>query len=293
MQCLSMTPRQVSIFGMYWKILLMIACAAGLAMGQHAKPVVDAEHAFAARALQAGTKTAFLEFASKDAVLFLPDRIRSVEYWGTQKESPAALIWAPNYADISSNGSMGYTTGNWEMRPSGKDSAPNVFGQFVTIWQKQADGSYKFSLDIGISHDRPVSFSREWHSVTATHTVSQSTAAVHTANRFYELANLRGFATAYNQFLAEDVRVFREGTMPEMGKKKFKEVALKGVEKIEFRKRSVFVEAGDLAYVTNTYSLTRKDGTQETGNFLQIWKIVGKEWKIVLDLFKPLPAAKS
>lgn len=259
--------------------------------GQHAKPVVDAEHAFAARALVAGTKTAFMEFASKDAVVFLPDRIRSADYWLGQKDSPAALIWAPNYADISSNGSMGYTTGNWEMRPNGKDSAPNAFGQFVTIWQKQADGSYKFSLDIGISHDKPESFSREWHSVTAIRAVSQSTAAVHTANRFYELANLRGFAKAYDQFLAEDVRVFREGVMPEIGQKKFKEVALKGVVKIEFRKRSVFVEAGDLAYVTNTYSLTRKDGSIETGNFLQIWKVVGKQWKIVLDLFKPVQTA--
>lgn len=261
------------------------------AFSQHAKPVVDAEHAFAARALQAGSKTAFLEFASNDAVLFLPERIRAADYWNNQRESPTALIWAPNFADISSNGSMGYTTGNWELRPNGKDSAPVAFGQFVTIWQRQADGRYKYSLDIGISHEKPESFTSEWHSVTSTHAVSQSTAAVHTANRFYELANLRGFAKAYEQFLAEDVRVFREGAMPAMGEKKFKEVALKGVEKIEFRKRSVFVEAGDLAYVTNTYALTRRDGTVENGNFLQIWKVVGKKWKIVLDIFKPIPAA--
>ena len=51
----------------------------------------------------------------------------------------------------------------------------------------------------------------------------------------------------------------------------------------------MFFETADLAYANNSYTFANEDGTVETGNFLQVWKFIDGKWKIVLDIFKPVP----
>ena len=61
-----------------------------------------------------------------------------------------ALRWKPTYADISRSGDLGYTTGTYEIRgktPQGQEVSRT--GRYVTIWKKQADGSWKVVADIG------------------------------------------------------------------------------------------------------------------------------------------------
>ena len=61
--------------------------------------------------------------------------------------------------------------------------------------------------------------------------------------------------------------------------------------KIVFARRKSFIEAGDLAYINSTYKLVDKSGAEtEEGNFVQVWKLIGGKWKIVADVFVPLPA---
>src|SRR5438270_2179063 len=114
--------------------------------------LVGTERAFARTALDKGTRSAFLEFMSSDALVFNPDRTVAKPFWTARAETPAALIWAPNFADISSNGILGYTTGNWEYRAKGRDDAPSAFGNFITVWVRQPSGQYRWVVDIGTSH---------------------------------------------------------------------------------------------------------------------------------------------
>ena len=58
-------------------------------------------------------------------------------------------------------------------------------------------------------------------------------------------------------------------------------------------KRSSFFGATDLAYNTNTYTKMVDGKAVETGNVMQIWKLVNGRWRIVLDIFKPVPKAKN
>src|SRR5213079_468364 len=76
--------------------------------------LVDTEHAFAAMAAEKGIPPAFLAFMTSDALAFVPDQTTAKEYYGARKINASLLSWAPNYADVSANGLMGYTTGNWE-----------------------------------------------------------------------------------------------------------------------------------------------------------------------------------
>lgn len=270
-------------------LLLLSFCGTSFAQGDIQK-IVNAERAFAQLAAVKGTKQAFLANLTDDAVLFLPARINGKEYWNARAESKGLLSWAPNYADISSNGILGYTTGNWEFRPKGKDDAPAAFGEFITLWQRQPDGAYKFIVDIGVPHDKPAKYSTDIAYAAAPGDKNEkNSSAADVANGFFEIAVKDGRRAAYQAYAADDIRMFRENKMPVIGKRAML-AEIKNVKgRMAFAKRSVFFGASDIAYIANTYTFTNEDKTIEKGNFVQIWKHMGGRWQIVLDIFKPVP----
>lgn len=257
--------------------------------------LVETEKAFAKTAFEKNTKTAFLEFLADDGILFQPNPINGKEHWRTQTDSPALLVWTPTFADISTNGVLGYTTGPWEFRLKGKDDTPTAFGHYVTIWQKQQNGNFKAILDIGISHEK-VALVNNWTSpVDSGKELSEkrSSAADYSA-QFFEMADAFGLEKAYKTFGADDIRLYRNNKIPFVGKKSSLEEIKKSKNKIKFTKRSIFLSAGDLAYMSNSYAILDKDLKElEKGHFLQIWKLRKDRWQIVLDLFNPTPAEKK
>src|SRR5438270_5693753 len=99
--------------------------------------VVETEQAFARMAADKGTKAAFLANMTDDAVVFNPEKVNAKASWSARANGTPGvplLSWAPNYADISSDATLGYTTGNWEWRAKGKDDNPSAFGDFITVW---------------------------------------------------------------------------------------------------------------------------------------------------------------
>jgi ketosteroid isomerase-like protein len=60
------------------------------------------------------------------------------------------LTWTPTDAQMGPSGDMGYTWGHFEGHS--KDAAGNpvtTSGRYITVWRKQADGSWKVALDAG------------------------------------------------------------------------------------------------------------------------------------------------
>ena len=253
--------------------------------------LVQTERAFAALAAEKGTRAAFLENMSDDAVLFLPDKTNGRSYWQSRGESQGLLSWSPNYADVSSNGIIGYTTGNWEYRAKGKDDVPAAYGEFVTIWQRGPDGRYRFNVDMGIGHEKPTRYSTELVPPSYPPSANdKNSSAADTANSFFEIVRQAGLGKAYQTFAAKNIRSFREGNLPMIGRDKLLSFIRKSNTRTTLTKRTVFFGSADLAYVTNSYSQVKQDKSIEKGNFMQIWKFIDGRWQIVLDLFKPVPA---
>ena len=253
--------------------------------------VVDTEKAFAKLAEEKGTKPAFLANLSNDAVLFLPDQVNAKEYWLNRAESKGLLSWAPNFADVSANGLLGYTTGNWEFRPNGKGDTPTAYGEFITIWQRQPDGGYKFVVDIGVGHEKRDVFSTAW--TTTKHTLRDANdkklAAADTASSFYGLIKDNRVAAAYKAYASDEIRMYREGKFPFIGKREALKALGQEKGKLVMSKRTTFLGSADLSYVVSTYSRTDGDKVVEKGNYMQIWKLEKGTWRIVLDIFKPVP----
>jgi ketosteroid isomerase-like protein len=64
------------------------------------------------------------------------------------------LTWTPQGGQMGPSGDMGYTWGSYEGRSKDKNGNPVVTkGRYMTIWKKQADGSWKVVLDS--SNDAP------------------------------------------------------------------------------------------------------------------------------------------
>jgi uncharacterized protein (TIGR02246 family) len=97
-----------------------------------------------------------IAFYADDAALLEPnaplamgkDAIRTA--WSNLIATPGfGVSWKPTKAEASRGGDMGYTIGTYELTmhdPSGKPQTDR--GKYVTVWKKQADGTWKSVVDI-------------------------------------------------------------------------------------------------------------------------------------------------
>jgi ketosteroid isomerase-like protein len=119
-----------------------------------AQEIRKAEADFAEMAKNKGIAEAFSFFADSNAVIrrgndSLIHGIEGVRnFYNAPHYKTAEVSWAPDFADASSDGTMGYTYGkyHWDFKDStGKITSFN--GIFHTVWKKQKDGSWKYVWD--------------------------------------------------------------------------------------------------------------------------------------------------
>ncbi|HEX8367878.1 MAG TPA: nuclear transport factor 2 family protein [Pyrinomonadaceae bacterium] len=277
-------------------LFLIIFSSVGAFAQSDLQKLYDTEKAFERAAAEKGINQSFIEFSAPDGVCFNPRPVNCREYWKSRPASPAGLFWNPNFVDVSSNGALGYTTGNSIYRPKGKDDRDAYYGQYVTMWQRQPNGTYLAALDLGVSHDKPAGIETAWKSPedSGRELNEKKFSAADASTAFFETATKQGLSKAYKAFLAEDARLLRDGKQPILGKQNASAEFKNDKTRIFFAKRSVFVGAADMAYVSNSYTIGDKSGKQiEKGNFLQIWKLRGGKWQIVLDAFLPIPEPEN
>ncbi len=61
------------------------------------------------------------------------------------------ITWEPVSAEVTKSAELGYTWGNWQF----KTQDTTYYGNYVTIWKKKEDGSWKMILDGGNSTPNP------------------------------------------------------------------------------------------------------------------------------------------
>ncbi len=273
-------------------VLILLSSTLWAAAQSDLQKLVDTEHGFARVASEQGTRAAFLANMADDALVFNPDRTVAKPLWNARPDTPSLLSWAPNYADVSSNGMIGYTTGNWEFRQKGKNDAPTGFGEFITVWVRQPEGKYKFVVDIGVGHDKPAKFSTEYttsgEKVKDKNENNSSPADV--SNGFLQTGEEQGLAKAYSVFAGDEIRMFREGKAPIIGRKEVQAALKRITGTVRFARKSTFVGSGDISFNLGTYTMSEGGKVTEKGNSLQIWKLIHGKWQIVLDILKPVPA---
>ena len=273
--------------------------------------MVATELAFAKMAKEQGIRPSFMAFIAEDGILFRPRAVRGKQ-WMIEHPAPASdklplLSWYPAVADIARAGDMGYTTGPWEFKSDVHDPKAVAFGDFLTVWKRQADGSWKFAIDQGISHSEPAQPIQLWKMPTGYKQYSKGralnvelarTALLGRDHEFSNASSRWGILQALQIFAADDVRLLREGKLPVLTKEAASVALSKGLIAWTWQPIAVDVSrSGDLGYTHGLYELKSTNlgkSVTEKGNYLRIWKKQNGVWNVVVDLANPvLPEQKK
>ncbi len=99
---------------------------------------------------------------SDSGFIFQAGPVLGKKFWQEAEQGTDLLTWEPIFADISSSGDLGYTTGPWEFRTKRDDTNPVAGGYYVSVWKKE-NNNWKVALDIGISYPLTLSQKETFH----------------------------------------------------------------------------------------------------------------------------------
>jgi len=123
--------------------------------------MVRTERRFAARGLVVGWKQAFLEYFADSAAGFDDDQVVPAKELFHRLPDPPKdqrLLWEPRYGDIASSGDLGYLTGPVRrINPAVNECRPQHL-IYASVWKRQADGSFRVVMDMGVQTPAPVMF---------------------------------------------------------------------------------------------------------------------------------------
>src|ERR1700716_3245633 len=206
-------------------ILLLAACLVAEEPASMAalRSVVEAEKAFAKTSVERGIRESFLQFFANDAVVFTPAPTNGKKFYAKYDDKGRKLIWQPTFAAISNAADLGFTTGPWEMKKSATDETPIAFGDFVSIWKKQRDNSWKVVVDLGIDHPQPSGPPGEVQLLPPNETlrgidVDLARRNLEKAEKTLADALAVDSGAAITEFADDAIHVYRENSFPGVGK---------------------------------------------------------------------------
>ncbi len=273
--------------------------------------LVEAERSFSKMSEEKGIREAFLTWLAPDATVFRPEPVpgRPV-YEKMDPANPAVLTWEPEVAEIAASGELGYTSGPYRLRPE-RGAEPTGFGHYVSVWKKQADGTWRVFLDIGVQHGPPASpapittvatprVDAEFEILSLEAHRDEGNVVGSRGGLFESTVGAHGYRKALAEFATDDARVFRPGQFPSVGKARIKDLIPRFAGSVDPRskqRRSRYqvcvAYSGDLACTYGTSEYPKTKSVVEEASFLKIWrKDPSGSWKICLDIEIPFPLLK-
>jgi ketosteroid isomerase-like protein len=267
--------------------------------------LVQAEKDFAKTAAEKGIRDSFLAFLAEDSVLFRPDPVNGKKFLTAQQGGPGYLSWYPTYAEVSLAGDLGFNTGPYELRPKGPEDKPVAMGNFSTVWRKQADGTWKALIDIGVQGNQPPAPPKPEIALKGPAKIAEKNlpkvdaakeqAAMMNADRaFAKAVQDKGEAAAYAATVADDARLLRTGRQPILGKAAVQAAIAERPAPINWEPiGGGMARSGDLGY---TYGKTFRpeNGPDspwvDSDNYMRLWrKQPDGSWKVAFEVFSPRP----
>lgn len=259
--------------------------------------LIESERAFARLSVERGIGVAFSSYAAPDAVVFRPEPVDLATWLEANPAPDGTLDWRPELAGLAASGDLGWTTGPWRL-----DTGGGTFhGTYLTLWRLQPDGTWKWEIDIGISHPEPPPGPDEPEILEPTGWVPEASLdAEATKTRLFMSDRLLGVSTekqgrvtAYDNWGDLELRLLRPGRPPVVGLDPALEV-LGETEIVEnWRTQDGGISSGtDLGYTYGFVHAVENRGTSRptTSYYLRIWRRDAEGlWKVLFDV--ELPAA--
>jgi len=283
--------------------LIPVAIVLGQSGGRTLQSLIEAERAFSRLSEEKGIKEAFLTYLADDSIVFRPKPVSGRKaYEEVPDESPVLLTWEPAYAEVAPDGDLGYTTGPYQFKDKSKPGDPARYGHYVSLWQKQPGGLWKVVLDVGIRHPQPGFRPVEvmtWKESRPKRLVKVDKLAelnnlLRVEADFSAKAAAEGVLAAYIAFAHDDIRFYRDGSLPETGIEAVRQATSQSLSKSTWEPMDGDVSRwGTLGFIfgtAETRSSAAADTTAASWSYLRIWRKTPEgQWKIALDLAIPIP----
>lgn len=273
--------------------LAFAACAGG---ADPTSSLVDTELDFAYVADHLGMNAAFQKFLDKDSILFRPHPIDGLKATADRDDDPLPMSWHPTRAGVSGAGDLGYTTGPYELRLDDSGEPP-LYGYFVTVWKRQGDGGWKILIDLGTEnppnescHESP-DFTRRATSAAAEDAGTTGPGELLGLDASLSvLAATDGLPAAFDGYLADDARVYRDGACPAEGRSAAQALLQAQAATVRWVPIDAIVaNSGDLGYSYGSYErLDDSSGRPERGYYVRVWRREAGDWMLALDVTSPV-----
>jgi ketosteroid isomerase-like protein len=258
--------------------------------------MIEAERAFAARALVVGWKQAFLEYFADDAVGFdggtpglAKDQIRK------NPDPPAdlQLIWEPRYGDVAASGDLGYLTGPVRNVRKSRNNGRPRHSTYASIWKRQRDGSFKVVMDFGVNTPAAVPFAAGFTRAPIANRFSgdydDTTPPLSAADGVLNSSLRVSQTNGYRGRMASGVRFLRQNMTPVVGDRAAQQwlATQKPYSTID----SHFAEAarsGDVGYTWGSYAVGPAQKPTQKGFYVRVWQRERNgQWNVVMDVHQP------
>jgi hypothetical protein len=112
--------------------------------------LLDTDRSFSKLSEQKGIKFALIQFIYNKGVFLRPGTFpliggQALNYISQLDDNSYMMTWEPRGGSVASSGELGYTYGVYSLKPNNKDTI--LYGTYVSVWKKQADGNWKFVLE--------------------------------------------------------------------------------------------------------------------------------------------------
>lgn len=259
--------------------------------------LIATEYSFVSAAAEIGTRDAFLKFVADDGIIFRPNAVNGKTFLSNAPKRPGLLSWYPTYAGISRDGDLGFTTGPADFKKD-KDSSSIWFGNFSTVWQQQANGEFKFVIDMGNSNSKPteqyVPLKFEMMESNSS-SLRKGVKRIKSDELFNNDKTLTmiipkvGIASTYKKFISEESRLLRDKFYPLVGTSAIADYLSKKNGTYVFNSIGGKISSSkDIGFTYGELIISNAESDNGKYNYMHIWKKEGKRWIIIIDVTNKL-----
>ena len=279
-------------------MLTLPALTAAASDANDAGVIVQAERRFAAQVRAMGVRAGFLRWLAPTGVVFRPGPV--IGRTSYEKQPPGwngLLAWHPVHAAISADGTLGWSTGPWTWKRDSTQKKVDAFGEYMSVWRKQADGSFRAVLDCGIGHADPAREETEVHysaPVPGARLGSRPLAARQSLYQadatFARIAATEGVSGAIARYATDDIVVLREGAQRFSGRAVAQDSVRARERVAKMTSNAQYIaDSGDLGYTYGSY-VTGTLAAPDSAYYVHVWhRGAAATWRLAFQVVMPVP----
>ena len=141
--------------------ILLLFCTSIFSKNNNAEveKLRQTELSFSKMCIEKGMAESFIFYADKEVVKLgeghfpIIGKDSLIASFANKPPQTFTLEWYPLKVEVSKSADLGYTFGNWIFTNAKGEKG---YGNYMTVWKKQKDGTWKYVIDGGNSTPDPI-----------------------------------------------------------------------------------------------------------------------------------------